>query len=153
VYSRPNGYWYARAQDATTGTQITDASGYSRENVLRDLRGKFAMIGVTIKSIADEDPYTAGPSSPHMKKKLDREIAEALTSAEPMARGSTAPRFEPGQRVDVVTFDGLILPGIHTVVDGSRWGLDESRFVRVRHSLHGGRATDDWPIDRVRPRR
>jgi tryptophan synthase alpha subunit len=57
VYSRPSGYWYALARDAVTGARITDASGYSRENVLRELRGKFAMNGVTIKSIADEDPY------------------------------------------------------------------------------------------------
>jgi hypothetical protein len=60
VYSRPSGYWYAQALDATTGARITDASGYSREDVLRALRGKFAMIGVTIKSITDEDPYVAG---------------------------------------------------------------------------------------------
>lgn len=60
VYSRPSGYWYAQARDAMTGAQITDASGYSREDVLRSLRGKFAMIGVTIKSITDEDPYAAG---------------------------------------------------------------------------------------------
>jgi tryptophan synthase alpha subunit len=51
VYSRPSGYWYAQALDATTGARITDASGYSREDVLRALRGKFAMIGVTIRSI------------------------------------------------------------------------------------------------------
>jgi hypothetical protein len=59
VYSRPSGYWYAQARDATTGAQITDASGYSRDDVLRELRGKFVMIGVTIKSITDEDPYVA----------------------------------------------------------------------------------------------
>ena len=59
VYSRPSGYWYAQAHDATTGARITDASGYSREGVLRELRGKFAMIGVTIESITDKDPYQA----------------------------------------------------------------------------------------------
>jgi hypothetical protein len=57
VYSRPSGYWYAQARDATTGTPITDASEYSREGVLSALRGKFAMLGVAIKSITDEDPY------------------------------------------------------------------------------------------------
>lgn len=51
VYSRPSGYWYAQARDAKTGAQITDASGYSREDALRALRGKFAMIGVTIQAI------------------------------------------------------------------------------------------------------
>jgi hypothetical protein len=59
VYSRPSGYWYAQAHDATTGARITDASGYSREDVLRALRAKFVMIGVTIKSITNEDPYLA----------------------------------------------------------------------------------------------
>lgn len=83
VYSRPSGYWYAQAHDAKTGARITDASGYSREEVLSTLRQKFAMIGVSIKSIADEDPYAAGPSSHHaMKKKsaaqLKREIDEVL---------------------------------------------------------------------------
>ena len=57
VYSRPSGYWYAQALDAATGARITDATDYSREGVLRALRGKFAMIGVTIKAIANEDPY------------------------------------------------------------------------------------------------
>jgi hypothetical protein len=57
VYSRPSGYWYAQAFDATTGKRITEATEYSREGVLRELRGKFAMIGVTIKSVTEEDPY------------------------------------------------------------------------------------------------
>jgi hypothetical protein len=83
VYSRPSGYWYAQAHNATTGAQITDASGYSREDALRALRGKFTMIGVVIKSITDKDPYVAGYSSHHATKKrstaqLNREIAEAL---------------------------------------------------------------------------
>ena len=41
VYTSPSGYWYAQARDATTGKQIVDASGYSREEALRELRGKF----------------------------------------------------------------------------------------------------------------
>jgi hypothetical protein len=53
VYTRPSGYWYAKARDATTGKMIVDASGYSREDVLRALRGKFSMIGVKIQSITD----------------------------------------------------------------------------------------------------
>jgi hypothetical protein len=57
VYSRPSGYWYAQAHDPVTGARITDASDYSREAVLRTLRGKFEMLGVPIKSITDEDPY------------------------------------------------------------------------------------------------
>ena len=82
VYSRPSGYWYAQARDATTGARITDATDYSREGVLRELRGKFPMIGVTIESITDEDPYVAGRR--HATKKtspaqLDREIAAALS--------------------------------------------------------------------------
>lgn len=64
VYSRPSsGYWYAQAHDAT-GARITDASGYSREGVLRELRGKFPMIGVTIESIIDRDPY----QDPHQER-------------------------------------------------------------------------------------
>jgi len=63
VYSRPSGYWYAQAHDAT-GARITDASGYSREGVLRELRGKFPMIGVTIESITDRDPY----QDPHQER-------------------------------------------------------------------------------------
>ena len=55
VYTRPSGYWYAVARDATTGAQIVDASGHSREEVLRELRGKFSMIGVAIKSITDKE--------------------------------------------------------------------------------------------------
>lgn len=83
VYSRPSGYWYAQAHDATTGAQITDASGYSREDVLNALRGKFAMIGVTIKSITDEDPYDAPnrrsstERSTKTKQQLNREIEQA----------------------------------------------------------------------------
>ncbi len=57
VYGRPSGYWYAQAHDPKTGVRITDASGYSRDGALRELRGKFAMIGVTIESITDQDPY------------------------------------------------------------------------------------------------
>jgi hypothetical protein len=84
VYSRPSGYWYAQARDAATGALITDARGYSPENVLRELQCKYAMIGVTIKSITDEDPYAAGHSThPHATKKsatqLEREINEALS--------------------------------------------------------------------------
>lgn len=79
VYSRPSGYWYAQARDATTGAPITDATGYSRDDVLRSLRGKFVMSGVAIESIVDEDPYA---ERHHATKKsaaeLDREIAEAL---------------------------------------------------------------------------
>jgi hypothetical protein len=88
VYSRPSGYWYAQAHDATTGAQITDATGYSREEVLRALRGKFAIIGVTIKSIIDKDPYMTGHAKKptvgahHATKKsptqLDREIAQRV---------------------------------------------------------------------------
>lgn len=87
VYSRPSGYWYAQAHDAATGARIADASDYSREGVLRALRGKFAMIGVTIKSIVDEDPYdetkarqhrAAGSKTMTNKARLDAEIAEAL---------------------------------------------------------------------------
>ncbi len=62
VYSRPSGYWYAQAHDAATGARITDASGHSRDGVLRELRGKFAMIGVAIKSVTDEDPYEGSRS-------------------------------------------------------------------------------------------
>lgn len=83
VYSRPSGYWYAQAHDATNGAQITDASGYSREDVLRELRGKFAMIGVAIKSITSKDPYEVGRLSHHATKKkspaqLQGEIDAAL---------------------------------------------------------------------------
>jgi hypothetical protein len=86
VYSRPSGYWYAQARDATTGARITDATGYSREGVLRELHGKFPMIGVAIESITDEDPYAAEHPSGHATKKrssaqLDREIAESLSHA------------------------------------------------------------------------
>ena len=85
VYSRPSGYWYAQAHDAATGAQVTDATGYSREGVLRELRGKFAMLGVTIKSITDEDPDVARHSRHHATKKksgaqLDREIDAFLQS-------------------------------------------------------------------------
>jgi hypothetical protein len=55
VYTRPSGYWYAIARDATTSAMIVDASGHSRAEALRELRGKFSMIGVAIKSITDED--------------------------------------------------------------------------------------------------
>ena len=64
VYSRPSGYWYAQAHDTTTGAQITNASGYSREGALRELRGKFPMIGVAIESITDKDPYQV----PHQRQ-------------------------------------------------------------------------------------
>lgn len=57
VYSRPSGYWYAQASDTSTGGRIAEATGYSREGVLGELRGKFAMIGVSIESVVDEDPY------------------------------------------------------------------------------------------------
>lgn len=57
VYGRPSGYWYAQAHDPKTGARIADASGYSRDGALRELRGKFAMIGVTIESVVDRDPY------------------------------------------------------------------------------------------------
>ena len=57
VYSRPSGYWYAQAHDAKTGKRISDASGYSHEGVLRELRGKFPMLGITIETITDKDPY------------------------------------------------------------------------------------------------
>jgi hypothetical protein len=96
VYGRPSGYWYAQAHDATTGAQITDASGYSREKALRALREKFAMIGVAIKSITDEDPYTVGRSSHHATKKsaalLQREIDGVLASAH-------SPELEGGRLV------------------------------------------------------
>ena len=85
VYSRPSGYWYAQARDATTGAQITDASGYSRENVLHELRGKFAMIGVAIKSVRDEDPYAASGHATKKKSRaqLQREIDEVLAHPSP----------------------------------------------------------------------
>lgn len=102
VYSRPSGYWYARAHDATTGALITDASGYSREDVLRALRGKFVMIGVSIKSITDENPYAVRQLNHHAAKRphaqLAREIAEAL-SREPRAQPTKKiSDIEPGLR-------------------------------------------------------
>jgi hypothetical protein len=57
VYSRPSGYWYAEALDNKTGKRITDATAHSRDGVLRELRGKFSMIGVLITSVANLDPY------------------------------------------------------------------------------------------------
>lgn len=72
VYSRPSGYWYAQAHDATTGARITDASGYSREGVLRELRGKFPMIGVTIESITDRDPYQGQAHATKFASQTDR---------------------------------------------------------------------------------
>ncbi len=78
---------------------------------------------------------------------IKREVEQVLRG------GGGGRRYEPGQRVDIVTSDGFALPGVHTVVDGSRWGLDESRFVRVRRVLHGERTTEDWPIGSVRSRR
>lgn len=61
--------------------------------------------------------------------------------------------YDPGQRVDVLSHDNQTIPGVHTVVDATRWGLDETRFVRVRRVIDGEIACDDWPIDRIRPRR
>ena len=63
VYSGSSGYWYAQAYDARTGRRITDASDYSRDGVLRELRGKLPMIGVEIESIADRNPYVEQWSS------------------------------------------------------------------------------------------
>ena len=76
VYSRPSGYWYAQAHDTKTGAQITDASGYSREEALRALRGKFSMIGVTIRSVADEDPYAVGSEHHATRKKMMRKYGK-----------------------------------------------------------------------------
>ena len=81
VYSRPSGYWYAQARDATTGAQITDASGYSREDVLGALRGKFAMMGVKIKSIADEDPYEAPRHATKKSARPDKQLTQAAKRA------------------------------------------------------------------------
>jgi hypothetical protein len=78
VYSRPSGYWYAQAHDATTGALIADAAGYSRENVLRELRGKFAMIGITIKAIADEDPYADHATKKKYGKKASEKIGQTM---------------------------------------------------------------------------
>ncbi|HSX23281.1 MAG TPA: hypothetical protein VLE97_10960 [Gaiellaceae bacterium] len=67
VYSRPSGYWYAQAHDAT-GKRVSDATGYSRDDVLRALRGQYAMMGVTITSVKDEDPY-ATSATQHATKR------------------------------------------------------------------------------------
>jgi hypothetical protein len=81
VYSRPSGYWYAQARDAMTGAQITDASGYSREDVLGALRGKFAMMGVKIKSISDEDPYEAPRHATKKSARPDKQLTQAAKRA------------------------------------------------------------------------
>jgi len=88
VYSRPSGYWYAQAYDASTGAQITDASGSSREDVLRALRGKFAMIGAAVKSITDEDPHTRPRSHSTKKKPLTR--AQRAVLGNVIARGGVS---------------------------------------------------------------
>lgn len=102
VYSRPSGYWYAQAHDVMTGAQIADASGYSRENVLRELLGKFAMIGVTIKSITDEDPYVARHHATKKKSpaQLNREIVAHLHRhglPNGRAKGRLPSEFDPIQ--------------------------------------------------------
>lgn len=83
VYSRPSGYWYAQARDAKAGSRIADASAHSREGALHELRGKFAMIGVAIKSITDEDPYATGAAhatkrkyGPKASEKIGRTMRE-----------------------------------------------------------------------------
>lgn len=96
VYSKPSGYWYAQAHDPTTGKRITDASDYSREGVLRELQGKFPMIGVRIESITDEDPYQGA----HATKRSDRQTLAPKESW--FRRGSghdvTAEDLSPMQR-------------------------------------------------------
>jgi hypothetical protein len=78
VYSRPSGYWYAQAHDASTGAAITDATAYSREGVLRELRGKFPMIGVTIKSVSDKDPYAAAHATKKTSVQIEREVDQTI---------------------------------------------------------------------------
>ena len=68
VYSRPSGYWYAQALDPS-GKRISDATGYSRDDVLRALRGQYKMMGVTITSVKDEDPYATPTSPQHAAKR------------------------------------------------------------------------------------
>lgn len=81
VYGRPSGYWYAQARDATTGAPITDASGYSREDVLRVLRGKFPMMGVKIKSIRNEDPHEAPRHATRKAARPDKQLTQAAKRA------------------------------------------------------------------------
>lgn len=87
VYSRPSGYWYAQAHDPATGARITDAAGYSREDVLRELGGKFAMIGVTIESITDEDPdeFPLKPPRPPKKKSPAPRRNHSMIKGSPLA--------------------------------------------------------------------
>lgn len=88
------------------------------------------------------------------KKGIDIEVQRAVAASPKLTalQARQASRFEPGQRVDVLTYDDRVIPGKHTVVDGSRWGLDNRHFVRVRRVLGNERTTDNWPIDRVRQR-
>lgn len=113
------------------------------------------------KLVADFLGKSAELARHHATKKkspaqLQREIDELLSAQPSAPRGHATkprvPRFEPGQRVDVLTYDGRVIPGMHTVVDSSRWGLDDQHFVRVRRVLGNERSTNDWPINRVRPR-
>lgn len=51
TYAGASGYHYAQAFDAATGEQITDAAGYTREGALRELGGKWNMLGVAIARV------------------------------------------------------------------------------------------------------
>lgn len=111
VYSRPSGYWYALARDATTGRQITDASGYSHDGVLRELRGKFPMISVAIQSITDEDPYASTAHSharAHASRPSDKIPAFRISSKPPSAMTAS----EINKELDKLKDQDSVLSGL-----------------------------------------
>jgi hypothetical protein len=134
VYSRPSsGYWYAQAHDAT-GARITDASGYSREGVLRELRGKFAMIGVTIESITDKDPYQ-DPQDPHRQ---GRAHAMKFASQTDRLQRQGSMKAKPHSH----TTKNSVNEG--RTRDAMRWIAQEARAI-----LHAGKI-DERFADRLR---
>lgn len=105
VYSGSGGYWYAQAYDAKTGKRITDASDYSRDGVLRELRRKFPMIGVEIESVVDRNPYVEQPT----QTEIERDVTRLR-----YLPGTNIPTIAEGRRLDDLTsYNDTILLHLH----------------------------------------
>ena len=105
MYSGSSGYWYAQAYDAKTGKRITDASDYSRDGVLRELRRKFPLIGVEIESVVDRNPYVEQPT----KTEIERDVTRLR-----YLPGTNIPTAAEGRRLeDLTSYNDTILIHLH----------------------------------------